>query len=651
MGRYIFIVVILFFSCCMCEETKKLSINDFKRSYFKIINQESNFYSVQSGIEAETSKDILTTGYLNNDLNVDIVLTDLDNKKLEFYVYSDLEDGKFENWGSYTLENPKQGERIVGSHFVELKTKSSGMVIISKYEDENTQIHFKLKGFEMIYGEKDTQGKTPISLKAIDNFEYDYETGVDKPAEPLNFQLFNKSKEANQSNYVVNYWLIVQKSQRKIISFDENTQSMIVRDFLDLFKVDKKVKHGESIDVKKQDNTWYKGSYLMQGGAFAFVDMNFDCRADLMFETIDKTDFKRYMEFYFFQGHDKPFQFISRIEISPELGLGKLVDLGTRNILDLIFYNSREKSIDIFLGSVPNTKISDQNISKFCSKDNTTNLQFGFPYINDIFSVQDNKGYAYQIPLKMDLYTNSSLNIVDNIRFADLDMDGYPDLIMVTPNKNEDDTTQKLVVMKNIKCTKEESDIIFPGEDFAKLCRIFSSTPFEHYNEKLAETNCQRFGFFDLGERGYIGFFTLNYKQNENNDIIGTEIKALLNFIDWENYNLKGAAKFSKTSVTTLKGIKMLIKKTTNTAEYEILSSSQSLNQPNREFNLPFVIFGLGQITNYLEDFTLGYGVLDTPEPHIQDFTPIIPNSRLIVYTPNFDHASWELEIQLNPNK
>ena len=98
-----------------------------------------------------------------------------------------------------------------------------------------------------------------------------------------------------------------------------------------------------------------------------------------------------------------------------------------------------------------------------------------------------------------------------------------------------------------------------------------------------------------------------------------------------------------------VKGIKMLVKKTTNAAEYEVLSSTQTFNLPNQEFSLPFVVFGLGQITNYLEDFTLGYGIKGDRDPAIQDFTPIIPNSRLIIYTPNHQ-SNWELEILLNPN-
>jgi hypothetical protein len=112
---------------------------------------------------------------------------------------------------------------------------------------------------------------------------------------------------------------------------------------------------------------------------------------------------------------------------------------------------------------------------------------------------------------------------------------------------------------------------------------------------------------------------------------------------------LKGVAKYSKKSLGTIKGIKMLVKKTTNTAEYEVLSSTQTLNMPNQEFNLPYVIFGLGQITNYLEDFTLGFGVIGKEGAEIQDFTPIIPNSRLIIYTPTNEN-NWELEILLNPN-
>jgi integrin alpha FG-GAP repeat containing protein 1 len=100
----------------------------------------------------------------------------------------------------------------------------------------------------------------------------------------------------------------------------------------------------------------------------------------------------------------------------------------------------------------------------------------------------------------------------------------------------------------------------------------------------------------------------------------------------------------------SINGIKMLVKKTTNTAEYEVLSSTQTLNMPNNELNMPYVIFGLGQITNYLEDFTLGYGLKNENVPESKDFTPIIPNSKLIIYTPSQNENNWELEILLNPN-
>ena len=80
-----------------------------------------------------------------------------------------------------------------------------------------------------------------------------------------------------------------------------------------------------------------------------------------------------------------------------------------------------------------------------------------------------------------------------------------------------------------------------------------------------------------------------------------------------------------------------------------MLSSYQTVNLPGAEINVPFVIFGLGEITNYLEDFTLGFGIVGDPKAKTKDYTPIIPNSRLIIYTPTGGHG-WELEILLNPN-
>lgn len=45
----------------------------------------------------------------------------------------------------------------------------------------------------------------------------------------------------------------------------------------------------------------------------------------------------------------------------------------------------------------------------------------------------------------------------------------------------------------------------------------------------------------------------------------------------------------------------------------------------------------------------MGFGVVGEAEAKTKDYTPIIPNSRLIIYTPT-EGNGWELEILLNPN-
>lgn len=62
---------------------------------------------------------------------------------------------------------------------------------------------------------------------------------------------------------------------------------------------------------------------------------------------------------------------------------------------------------------------------------------------------------------------------------------------------------------------------------------------------------------------------------------------------------------------------------------------------------MPAVIYGLGRINNYIEDFTCGVPRL---KDSMKSWSPIIPNSQLII-TPPVDTEGWSIEIYINPTK
>lgn len=627
-------------------DAKRFNINDFQRTYFKIINKESNFYQVDTNLEGLDSQDILATGYLSEDLNLDLILVDRETQTLTFQIYSDKDKGGFYQAGEYKLESQDENEKIQAVHFAQVQAKSRDVLVLISKSGAGPEASFKMKGFEMDAKKKDDQSDS-FDIKAIPGYEIEFQAGVDDAGDPLNFQLFDKVDEKGSHN-VTSYWLIMKDGARSIVHFDAQEKTMKVQKFEELFDTAGK--------ADEEQPAFNEKATFAKGGAFYFVDFNYDCRADVMVETFDAEGQKKYLEFYYFTGEGKPFSFIRQVLVGEEgdalskYSSPRLADLRQSNSLDLVLYNNVDKSLDIFLARGP--KENPQEIQTFCNQANQSSREFPFPDIHDQVKYTNNTGYTYRIQMHDDLYESQGDIVSNNFGFADLNMNGFPDLVMLTKEIGQDSSGSttargKLKIFNNLTCTDDEAADFYSGEDFKKRCRLFKEEPFDAYNTSLGAVAADRFGLFDFGERGIIGFFLVEYALEDGQD--RTHLRAFLNFINWENYNLKGVAKYSRESMGSVSGIKMLVKKTTNTAEYEVLSSTPSLNMPNNEFNMPFVIFGLGQITNYLEDFTLGYGVRSEPGAESRDFTPIIPNSRLIVYTPS-EKNSWELEILLNPN-
>ena len=507
------------------KEIQELNINDFKRTYFKIISKDSNFYKVKTGIPSGSSKDVLTTGYLNKDLSVDVIMIDRDSQQLQFMLYNDSKEGVFKESGTFDLEKKEASEKIITVHFMELKnSKDNLMIIISKYdEEESGAFHFRILGFRINLTTHIDE--TKVSLEKVDGFEYDYLPGVDQPSEPLNFQLFENSSD--QGKDIQNYWLITENSQRKIIYFDETSNKPVVKIFSDFFNLTPMIKN-ENTELQT-DPDWIKKSYLVSGGAFYFVDLNFDCRADMILESYDKSTSNKYLEFYYFQGSEKPFQLVKRLKIDQRYSTPRLVDLRQSNTLDLVFYNMIEKSLDIFMSTGPTKNANSQKISTFCSKDNTNSFEWGFPDIDHDITLDQNSSYSYRLKLNEELYENPFEGASINFTFADLEMKGYPDLIFVKKQIGEDnlgdtEVTGKLLILRNQKCTDAQANEIYSGDEFESRCRIFLENEYADYNKTLQKINTDKFGLFDFGERGNIGFIIMNYKN-------GNIIYIIINYL------------------------------------------------------------------------------------------------------------------------
>jgi integrin alpha FG-GAP repeat containing protein 1 len=62
---------------------------------------------------------------------------------------------------------------------------------------------------------------------------------------------------------------------------------------------------------------------------------------------------------------------------------------------------------------------------------------------------------------------------------------------------------------------------------------------------------------------------------------------------------------------------------------------------------MPYAYVGVGRSNNYVESFTASYSIDGSRS--IRVWTPIIPNSHLIVFSPEHNVNNWTLELFINP--
>jgi len=76
--------------------------------------------------------------------------------------------------------------------------------------------------------------------------------------------------------------------------------------------------------------------------------------------------------------------------------------------------------------------------------------------------------------------------------------------------------------------------------------------------------------------------------------------------------------------------------------------ASQAPQTSYNSLELPYTHNGIGRSNNYLESFNVAYSHHDN-QNQVRVFTPIIPNSQLIITANDIDAKSWNLELFISP--
>jgi integrin alpha FG-GAP repeat containing protein 1 len=139
----------------------------------------------------------------------------------------------------------------------------------------------------------------------------------------------------------------------------------------------------------------------------------------------------------------------------------------------------------------------------------------------------------------------------------------------------------------------------------------------------------------------------LQIRNADNND--KPQIKAYFNYLNKENYFLKSAGKsHSKSSGDPCIGCSFQALKTDLQGDRHPIVSSQSYGMSLTRLALPYSFFGLDRTNNYIENFN--FGVAKTKDWSHQ-WSPIIPNSQLLLSANNQNPEKWGIEIFINPTE
>lgn len=269
-------------------------------------------------------------------------------------------------------------------------------------------------------------------------------------------------------------------------------------------------------------------------------------------------------------------------------------------------------------------------------------------------SIQTLEGHS-----EFNMLEPSASGIPGRLRIGDIDSDGYPDLIMTTAKKNvvykqeggvtlvESTSVSKLstntFVMKNDPCT----DKLCEEEATKKGRRYFKKdeNDFERIKELLGSAVVAG-TFMDIDEDGRLDIiFQVRQKYGNgytnavqviyNNYIRDTFFIKALMLNSYKSYGDVVVGPSFRAIITDLND------------EKKVVIGSQLTQSSYHSLQLPYAYVGVGRSNNYVEQFTAGYAVGGSRS--IRTWSPIIPNSQLIVQAGDSNTNKWNLELFVNP--
>ena len=424
---------------------------------------------------------------------------------------------------------------------------------------------------------------------------------------------------------------------RKVFYFDELENKFITKNFTEFLSKNTKVCDG---------NGKYANMPFEIPNSNAFVDIDGDCLNDIIISNYDNTNKKRLLEIWKGVFEDNEVKYCLSMnnvyEVDNSLGLFTIVDVDRNALPDIVFpiLNSSPPQIlvafnilsmsyvwtrdycddhpPINLSKSPNSKIN-KIFENFNIKTSNKN--------NYIMNIHNNKNFMFYSD-------NTDFPLI--LRFIDVNQDSYPDFVTILYDKS----------------TKKKNLFIFLSQEIEKGenkdRRFFNQNSIYNLTSNY-ETNYDIIvsSFFDFEDQRKMGLIL--YDSN------GVSLGLYNNYI-YDTYTLKSILLFKKDCFFCIEygsSQRFITTNINGDRRMDLNLQTPQINVPGI-LSLTYAYLGIGRSNNYIENFHIISGNAYKRSDNDKTYTPVIPNSQLVIYHDNIANSNsttWEVDLVVKPTK
>ena len=426
------------------------------------------------------------------------------------------------------------------------------------------------------------------------------------------------------------------ESKRKVFYYDELDKKFITKDFIEFLSNNNKICDG---------NEKYSKVPFESPNTNAFIDIDGDCLNDIIISSYDSQNKKRKLEIWkgVFEDEEVKYCLSSNniYDIDDSLGLFTVVDVNRNALPDLVFpiLNTSPPQILVAYNII---SMSYTWTSDYCTdhppinfnKSPNSEIQKIFENFNVkvsnknnyIMNIHDNKNYMFYSD-------NTDFPLI--LRFIDVNQDSYPDFVTILYDKSA--KNKKLIIYLSQQIEKGDTDRRFFSQK-----NIYDLTSNYESNYDIIVSS-----FFDFEDNRKMGLIIYDQK--------GVSL-GLYNNNVYDTYTLKSTLLFKKDCFfcTEYGSSQRFITTNINgNRRMDLSLQNPQVNAPGI-LSLTYAYLGIGRSNNYIENFHIISGNAYKRDDNDKTYTPVIPNSQLIIYhdnIPSGNKTTWQVDLVVKPTK